>query len=396
VFAFLSPSSISFSFFAAIPKPASPPLPDRYQDYEIDGILDDIAAQGFLTPKASDYYSIHDEIHTWNQMFVIKSDEERHDAREISQYATTWIVAGFRIYRFFDTWQEGNIYIRHAEECFKFMQRLSIESVVLGRMLTSASEYARFGGRYTQSEELSRQAIEILQRQEDVLKEDIFKATDTLALALRRQSKWDEAISLLETNLKEQEEKYGQLDRLTLGTLNELGWLYHLKGEYNMAYGYLERARDGREKVFGPDHGPTQHTWQNLAACLTQLGDYPRATELYERALKGHTAMLGEDHFWVLHISSNLAQLLLKQGSAKRAEDLFSKVLKLREKILPENHPDIIRAKIGLANAYMMGSSVGEAVELAREAVQGFERLMGPDDKETIEARALFEKLCIK
>jgi hypothetical protein len=384
VFAFLNPSSISFSFFAASPKTTSPPLPERYQEYEIDGILDEIAAQGFLTPKASDYYSIHDEIHAWNQMFVIKSDEERHDARTVSQYATTWIVAGFRIYRFFDTWQEGNIYVRHAEECFKFMQRLSIESTDLGRMLTSASEYTRFAGRYPQSEELARRAIQILERQEDALKEDLFKANDTLALALRRQSKWDEAISLLEANLNEQEGMCGQLDKLTLGTLNELGWLYYLKGEYKISYDYLDRAREGREKAFGPDHGPTQHTWQNLAACLTQLGDYPRATELYEKALKGHTAMLGE------------AQLLLKQDRAKEAGDLFAKVLMLREKILPENHPDIVRAKMGLASAYEMNSRNGEAAELAKEAVRGFERLMGGDDKETVEACALLEKLCIK
>jgi len=64
----------------------------------------------------------------------------------------------------------------------------------------------------------------------------------------------------------------------------------------------LREAQERREKRLGTQAGLTQHTYQNLTACLTKPGKYEEAEDLYKHTDDGHVKLFTEDHHWVQHI----------------------------------------------------------------------------------------------
>src|SRR5262249_14079465 len=161
--------------------------------------------------------------------------------------------------------------LKHALTCIGFCEELRIRTPDLQRLYYKSSNYARFIGDYPQAEQLARKAVEAF-NEHTADEHDYFRARESLGLALRRTSKFDEAIEILTENLKLQEEKLEKDDPDTLTTLNELGWAMFLKGDAEGAEPRLREAKVRREHRLTPLAGATQHTYQNLAACLCRLG----------------------------------------------------------------------------------------------------------------------------
>lgn len=227
-------------------------------------------------------------------------------------------------------------------------------------------------------------------------KHDWFKARDSFALALRRVSRFDEAIKVMRETLERQEKELEENDPDTLSTLNELGYAMLLKGDAVRAEEILREAKMRREQRLTPKAGLTRHTYQNLAKCLTRLGKYDEAEELYEKAYNGHKAMFGtEDHHWMVHIKGNIAELKEKQGKLEEAMQLFRDVKEWREKDVkfgPE-HPDTLRACVSLVMVYYKMGRQDDAMQLALKTRDQYIKAMVAEHHETRELETLIERM---
>lgn len=245
-------------------------------------------------------------------------------------------------------------YLKHALTCIGFCEELQIRIPDLQRLYYKSSNYARFIGDYPSAERLGRKAVQLSEASVGD-RRDYFKARDSLALALRRVNKFDEAKGILRESLKQQEQELEKNDPDTLSTLNELGWATYLAGDAEAAEPVLRDAKERREQRLGPKAGVTQHTYQNLAACLTKLEKYEEAEDLYQRAFEGHKELFGtENHHWVQHIKSNIAKLYEAEGRLDEAMDYFRGVKEWREKNenFGPDHPDTLRVSVSLARVY--------------------------------------------
>ncbi|KAL8296146.1 hypothetical protein RB600_001572 [Gaeumannomyces tritici] len=121
--------------------------------------------------------------------------------------------------------------------------------------------------------------------------------------------------------------------------LHSLADLYSDQGRLAEAEALYERALQGCEKAFGPDHTSTLDTVNNLAILYSDQGRLAEAEALYERALQGCEKAFGPDHTSTLDTVNNLAILYSDQGRLAEAEVLYERALQGFQRALGPSHP---------------------------------------------------------
>src|SRR5436190_8382333 len=82
----------------------------------------------------------------------------------------------------------------------------------------------------------------------------------------------------------------------TLGLIQNLGMLYHGRGQFEKAERMWKRALIGYEKMLEPDHPDTLKVVQNLGILYYGRGQFKEAERMLKRALAGYEKALEPDH----------------------------------------------------------------------------------------------------
>ena len=93
------------------------------------------------------------------------------------------------------------------------------------------------------------------------------------------------------------------------GEYHNLGLLYANQGKLAEAEQMYQRALQGKEKAWGPEHTFTLDTVNNLGNLYVSQGKLVEAKQIYQRALQGYEKALGPDHTSTLTTVHNLGSL---------------------------------------------------------------------------------------
>ena len=123
---------------------------------------------------------------------------------------------------------------------------------------------------------------------------------------------------------------------------HSLGNLYFDQGKMDEAEAMYQRALQGYEKAWGPDHTSTLSTVNNLGLLYSDQGKMDEAEAIYQRALQGYEKALGAETFTrhrpALNTMQNLANLRLRRGQRIAARELYIKACSGLELLLgPQN-----------------------------------------------------------
>ena len=83
----------------------------------------------------------------------------------------------------------------------------------------------------------------------------------------------------------------------------------------------------GLERVLGPDHPSTLHSWNNLAAAYRSAGRAAEGISLHQRTLTDRERVLGPDHPDTLQSRNNLANAYQAAGRTAEAIGLHQRGL---------------------------------------------------------------------
>ncbi|KAH9203501.1 P-loop containing nucleoside triphosphate hydrolase protein, partial [Leptodontidium sp. 2 PMI_412] len=135
---------------------------------------------------------------------------------------------------------------------------------------------------------------------------------------------------------------------------HNLGLLYADQGKLVEAEQMYQRALQGKEKAWGPDHtstldtawGPdhtsTLDTVNNLGLLYADQGKLVEAEQMYQRALQGYEKAIGLDNITTyvpaLNTISNLGLLFERQADLAKARTMFSKALRGYEQVFGPDH----------------------------------------------------------
>ncbi|MBN3315241.1 NPHP3 protein, partial [Atractosteus spatula] len=258
-------------------------------------------------------------------------------------------------------------------------------------------QWKKFGN----AEQLYKQALEISENAYGSDHPRVAHELDSLTMLYQKQNKFEQAEKLRKRSLKIRQKTarqrgnmYGftllqrralQLEELTLGsdtadnarTLNELGVLYYLQNNLEVAKAFLSRSLEMRQRVLGPDHPDCAQSLNNLAALHCERKEYERAEELYERALEIRKRALSPDHPSLAYTVKHLAMLYKKRGKLEKAVPLYELAVEIREKSFGPKHPSIATALVNLAVLYCQLKQHMEALPLYERALKIYEDSLG-------------------
>jgi CHAT domain-containing protein/Tfp pilus assembly protein PilF len=198
------------------------------------------------------------------------------------------------------------------------------------------------------------------------------------ASKLRDAGKYEEALPLIERGREIRERVLGPEHRDVADAINLLASLYWYEGAYAKAEPLFQRALAIREKAFGPEHPQVAAVLHNLGVLYMDTGDYAKAESFYQRALDSSEKALGPDHPNVATILDSLANVYRRKGEYAKAEPLYQRGLAIRERSRGPDHPDVAISLHNLTLFYIEKGEYTKAEPLGQRALAIFEKALGP------------------
>jgi CHAT domain-containing protein/tetratricopeptide (TPR) repeat protein len=201
----------------------------------------------------------------------------------------------------------------------------------LGDVLVQSGEYVRAVDVYDRALRL---------REQDPAGEnaDLADYLDHFARALARATRYDQAARLLDRSLQIKRRVLDPGDPGIARTLEVLGWLFQLKGDYVHARPHLERALSIREAT-APTHPEIVGTLNLLGDQCWFEGNAKEARDFYVRALNVGQRSLRANHPEIAFSLLNLAAAAIELGDSAEAKALRTRALAIAEANFPPTNP---------------------------------------------------------
>jgi tetratricopeptide (TPR) repeat protein len=212
-------------------------------------------------------------------------------------------------------------------------------------------------------------------------------ARNSLAVAYRAAGRLDEAIPLWERTLADGERVLGGTHRETLVWRNNLASAYQDAGRLDEAIPLYERTLADGEQVLGDTHPSTLSWRNNLASAYRDAGRLDEAIPLYERSLADGEEVLGDTHPSTLTYRSNLASAYRDAGRLDEAIPLYERSLAASEEVLGDTHPSTLTYRNNLASAYQAVGRLDESIRLYERTLAASEQVLGDTHPSTLTFR---------
>ena len=101
----------------------------------------------------------------------------------------------------------------------------------------------------------------------------------------------------------------------------------------------LQRALQGKERIFGTEHSSTLEAIRDLGVWYENQGRLVEAEQQYRLALNGYEKAFGPEHSSTLHMVRNLGILYANQGRLVQAEQQYQRAFNGYKKAFGPEHP---------------------------------------------------------
>lgn len=195
---------------------------------------------------------------------------------------------------------------------------------------------------------------------------------------------FDDGKRMAEKAIKVRKELFGPEDEKTLDSVEILGLVYSLGGQWKKAEELEVLVMEISKRVRGLSHPSTLTSMSHLASTYWQLGRWKEAEELEIQVMATRKQVLGPDHLSTLKSIGNLASIYSDQGRWKDAEELEIQVVESRRRVLGPEHPDTLAGMGNLAWTYWHQGRWDAAEELGIKVMEIHQRVLGPDHPSTL------------
>ena len=217
------------------------------------------------------------------------------------------------------------------------------------------------------------------------IKEAVRYTPDNLALLIRKGdyaegvAKYEVSRAIYETVLPLLEQDPERNESEIARVSNNLGFVYHVMGNYAGAIERFERSLEIDLKVFGPDHPTVATSLSNLGSVYDAQRDYGGAIEKYKRALDILEKAFGPDHPNVATGLNNLGSVYDAQGEYAKAIQNFQRSLDILERAFGPDHSRVASRLNNLGSVYDAQGKYAKAIENYEQALEAVLTELGSD-----------------
>ena len=279
--------------------------------------------------------------------------------------------------------------IQKLEALYDDYARLDSKLASEGTM-ARASIAGRLGRLYKQTADLNS-AVEWAEKAVE-LHEEVFgldhirtiASVENLGSVLCLLGEYEEAEKRYRWAIDRAENILGPSHSQVFGIADSIGTVLRHKGDFKGAYLMYRKAIAGLEGALGAHHPDTLRSLGNLGSLLHHQGDLGSAEPLYLETLEGRMSSLGPDHPDTVLSVNNLATLLRSQGKLDEAESLYRQALEANRRLLGSRHPNTLMTIDNLGGVLYSKGDLDASERHCREALKGFELVLGLDHPTTI------------
>ena len=293
-----------------------------------------------------------------------------------------------------ETWTDCQVLLPHSKEVLSYALSDEDKDEMLhwARVARNTSWYLYRRGEYAATEQITRAAVEAMEKVLGPEHPNTLARVGELGSALERLGKYKEAEAIHQRELEGKEKVLGPEHRNTLTSVSKLGLVLERLGKYKEAEAMHRRAIERREKALGPEHPNTLVSVSKLGSVLERLGKYKEAEAMHRRALEGNEKVLGPEHQDTLTARAYLALVFSHQGRRKEAEKLQVQTLEITKRVFGQEHPDTQTSMNDLAITWKSLGRNSEALALMDECVQLREQVLGSDHPYTVSSFRILNK----
>jgi CHAT domain-containing protein/predicted negative regulator of RcsB-dependent stress response len=189
----------------------------------------------------------------------------------------------------------------------------------------------------------------------------------TQIAALKQEKKLKEAIALIETEIKKQEQTLGQTHPAIAFLANQLGELYFDQNNYPAAEKALEKAKNILENNLDNELGAT--ILNNLGLVYFSQGKYNQTETNLKQALTILETIKGSDHLQIAATLNYLGDLYRATGNYRESESLYQRNLTILKNNLGGEHPAVAVSLNDLGSLYSQEKKYPAAEAALKEAL---------------------------
>jgi tetratricopeptide (TPR) repeat protein len=153
--------------------------------------------------------------------------------------------------------------------------------------------------------------------------------------------------------------------------MNNLAVNYSNPGYYDQANDLLVRTLELKRQVFGPEHQSTISSMNSLGLLFDMRGEYAEAERRHREALVICDRALGPDHPLTQQVRTCVAFSVTKQGRYEAASSLAKKAVAAGRATLPENDETTLAAMLIAGMCEEGRGRLPEAESWLRGTVEG-------------------------
>ncbi len=206
----------------------------------------------------------------------------------------------------------------------------------------------------------------------------------TVGLTYQKMGDCTAAEPHLERALEIRRRHLGDNHPATLGSLDQLAWLYWCQGRSDKAQPILQKAFEGRRRVLGTEHPDTLESMTHLAWLQQGAWKTTLADEAYEIACR----VLGEEHPTALGAAAALAMKRVVRFQLRQAEMLAPRAYVISRRVLGDGHETTLVLMNALSWLYGRQQRFEVALPMAEKARQTAQQILGSTHMVTLHACA--------
>ncbi len=190
------------------------------------------------------------------------------------------------------------------------------------------------------------------------------------------KGEYNKALGYFEESLGIYKFIYGNNHQDVAMTLNNIGGVYDLKGEYDMALDYYQESLCVIKKIYGNDHPWVAFILNNIGGIYGANGKYDEALDCYKESLHIKSVCVGT-HPSVATYLNNMGIIYRKKGDYKEALDHYEKSLHIKKIVYGDNHPDVAMSLNNIGVIYQRNGACDKALIRLQEALSIYKSVYG-------------------
>lgn len=250
---------------------------------------------------------------------------------------------------------------------------------------------AYHAGQFEKAIELTRQAINLAEKEYGTSHENYFTSVGDYATILKKLGRYSEARKMEEDNLQSIDQALGKENLVYVTALKNLGNTFLAQEEYQSAELTYQEASNYLGKIIArKDDYYTSHVFQTFDAYISigvQLGlVYQRigkpevAESNYSNLIDFCKNFLGEDYSAYspyATLINNLANLYIDKGDLGKAEQYLLESLRISEQLYGVTSPYYLQTQINLAQIYSSSEREEQAEKILKETLEAIKQTQG-------------------